>query len=98
MVYAFVKDHTIKLLSLSRTMLGQYRTSFFAKNHSVGLLKNGAIENIDLVASAIKEALTQAQPAPMAEKDIFLILPQEAFTFARYSIPGKMRKMSFSAI
>jgi len=88
MVYAFVKDHTIKLLSLSRTMLGQYRTSFFAKNHSVGLLKNGAIENIDLVASAIKEALTQAQPAPIAEKDIFLILPQEAFTFARYSIPG----------
>ncbi len=88
MVYTFISDRSIKLLSLSKTMLGQYHTAFFTKTHSVDLLKNGTIENVDLVASAVKEALTQATPSPIADKEIFLILPQEAFVFARYAIPG----------
>ena len=88
MVYTFIKERSIRLLSLSKTMLGQYHTASFAKNHTIDLLKDGTIENVDLVASAIKEGLTQAQPSPITDKEIFLILPQESFIFARYAIPG----------
>lgn len=88
MIYTTIEKRAIKLMSLSKTMLGQYHTSSFAKYHSVDIINDGKVESIDLLASAIKEALTQAKPTPIVDKDIFLILPQEMFTFARYSIPG----------
>lgn len=88
MVYTAIGNRSIKLLSLSKTMLGQYHTSYFSKYHSAHLIKNGKIESVDLLASALKEALTQAKPNPIVDKDFFLILPQEMFIFTRYSIPG----------
>ena len=87
MIYLYLDQNTIKLFSLSKTLLGQYNISFFEKNHSNNLLENGQVVNIDILASTIKEALTSATPSPITEKEITLILPQESFSFGRYSIP-----------
>src|SRR3989338_34141 len=87
MIYLYLDTNTIKLFSLSKTLLGQYNISFFEKNHSNNLLENGQVVNIDILASTIKEALTSATPSPITEKDVTLILPQESFSFGRYSIP-----------
>src|SRR3989344_6574002 len=88
MVYVFIEQNRIQLLSPSKTMLGQFNTSFFDKKHTIDLLTDGKVTNVDLVASALKEGLTQAQPHIITDHEIFLILPQESFSFARFSIPG----------
>lgn len=90
MVYLFLDKSAIKVLALSKALLGQYTVSHFSKVHSTELLKDGQIANMDLVASAVKEALTTAKPEPISEKKVFLILPQEAFHFGRYTIPADM--------
>ncbi|MFS8160481.1 MAG: hypothetical protein ACMG6E_09810, partial [Candidatus Roizmanbacteria bacterium] len=87
MIYIYLDDHSIKLLSLTKTMLGQYSVSHFSKDHTTSLLNDGKVESIDLLASAIKEALTLAQPHPITEKEVFLILPESSFTFVRQEIP-----------
>src|SRR3989338_5614397 len=76
MIYLYLDTNTIKLFSLSKTLLGQYNISFFEKNHSNNLLENGQVVNIDILASTIKEALTSATPSPITEKELTLILPQ----------------------
>lgn len=90
MIYLYLDKNKIKLLSLSRTILGQHHFSFFKKNHNSDLLENGQVKNIDLLASAIKEAITLASPLPIKEKDVSLILPQQSFFFARYDIPSDL--------
>jgi hypothetical protein len=87
MVYLYVDKNQIKLFSLAKTILNQYNISHFHKKHETALLEGGFPTNPDLLASAIKEAMTQAMPKEIKERDITLILPQEAFEFARYSIP-----------
>ncbi len=87
MVYIYLSENSLKLVSLSKTMLGQYSVSFFEKTHTSKLLEKGSVVDADLLASAIKEALTGAQPSPVSDRDIVLILPQESFDFARYSVP-----------
>jgi hypothetical protein len=88
MIYLYIGKHSIKLLGLSKTILGQFNPTFFTKNHSTDLIQNGNISGIDLVASAVKEALTNAQPSSVNDKEVTLILPQEAFTYGRFSIPA----------
>jgi Tfp pilus assembly PilM family ATPase len=88
MIYLYIGKHSIKLLGLSKTILGQFNPTFFTKNHSTDLIQNGNISGIDLVASAVKEALTNAQPNSVNDKEVTLILPQEAFTYGRFSIPA----------
>lgn len=87
MIYLYLSDNYIKVLSLSKSLLGQYHFSFFEKYHESSLLENGKVKNIDLVASAIKEALTLAKPQEIKEKEVILILPQTSFLFGRYQIP-----------
>ena len=50
------------------------------------------IKNVDIVASAVKEALTTAKPAPVKDSDVYLVLPQESFLFARYEIPTDIQQ------
>jgi len=88
MIYLYIGKNNIKLLGLSKTILGQFNPSLFSKTHSTELIQNGALSSIDLVASAIKDALTNAQPTIITEKDICLILPQEAFVYGRFPIPS----------
>jgi len=86
MIYLFVNDNQIKLLHLKKTLLGQYETNFFEKTHEAQLLDKGKINNSDLLASAIKEALSLT--STKGENEVFLILPQEAFYFLRTEVPG----------
>lgn len=94
MIYLFLNKKTITLLSLTKTMMGQYNSSFFQKIHENELLQNGTIENTDIVASVIKEALTLARPKPVTEKEVYFILPQESFTFITIDVPSGISDMA----
>ncbi len=88
MIYLSVDRFSVRLLSLSKALLGQYNVSYFSKTHTSPLLEDdGSAANVDVIASAIKEALTSASPKAVAEKDVVLVLPQSAFSFGRYSVP-----------
>lgn len=88
MVYLSINEKTIKLLSLRKTLLGQEETVFFEKSYETKLTDKGKPVNIDLLASAIKEVITTAFSKNKEDKDIFLILPQEAFIFLRIDVPS----------
>lgn len=92
MIYLFLSKNTIKLVSLSKTLLGQYNLSTFEKTHTVEILKDGLVENVDVLASAVKEAITGASPVEVKDHDVYLILPQESFAFARYSVPADIQE------
>lgn len=87
MVYLYLGKNTVKAIGMNKTLLGQFNVSHFAKTHSTEFIVNGKLHGVDLVASAIKEAVTSARPEPLTEKDVCLILPPEVFTFGRYTIP-----------
>lgn len=87
MIYLSLKARSVQHISLAKTLLGQYRVSHFEKVHGTDLLEKGRVKNADVVASAIKESLTMAKPEGIKDNDLYLILPQEAFTFARYNVP-----------
>lgn len=84
MIYLYLGKNTIKLISLSKTLLGQYTVATFQKTHETTLLEKGDVKSVDILASAVKEALTTAGTK---DTDVYLILPQEAFHFARYDVP-----------
>lgn len=86
MVYLSLGNNVIKLIYLKKTLLGQQETSFFEKSYETELLHDGAVVNVDLLASAIKEALTSSGRM-VADNQVFLILPQEAFYFLRAQVP-----------
>ncbi len=88
MIYIYIDENYIKLLYLKKTILGQFETVFFEKHHETKLLENGKVTNTDLLASAVKEALTMSSSKPITDKDIYLILPQSAFQFLRSDIPS----------
>ncbi len=87
MIYLYISKNSIKLLSLSKTLLGQFNVSYFSKNHENDLLEDGKVKNIDIVASAVKEALTLAKPHPVTDQQVYVILPQDSFQFVSYDIP-----------
>ncbi len=87
MIYLSVDKNSIKLLSLSKSILNQFSVSYFKKNHETDLLESGLAKNTDLLASSIKEGLTMAYPKEIKDRDVTLILPQEAFVYSNYSIP-----------
>jgi hypothetical protein len=86
MVYLYLGNNSIKLIYLKKTLLGQQETTFFEKSYETDLLKDGTVLNVDLLASAIKEALTASGRA-VADNQVSLILPQEAFYFLRAQVP-----------
>jgi len=86
MLYLFLDKQTIKLIFLKKTILGQQEVSFFEKKYESVFLENGRIINSDLLASAIKEAITSS-PDKINDSSVFLILPQESFYFVRTQVP-----------
>lgn len=88
MVYLFLGKNNIKVIGMTKTLLGQYTVAHFAKTHSSPFVVDGALQSTDLIAGAVKEALSSAQPAPLTDREISLTLPQELFTFGRYTIPS----------
>lgn len=87
MVYLSIETNKIKVLFFKKNLLGQYEIGFFDKKHEATLLDQGQVKNIDLLASAIKESLTQTNTINIKDKEVCLILPQEAFQFLRIIIP-----------
>jgi len=86
MLYIALDKNRLKLLHSKKTLLGQQEVKFFEKTFEVGLIEKGEVTNIDILASAIKEALTTLEIT--ADKEIFLILPQESFKFLKADVPG----------
>jgi hypothetical protein len=97
MFYLSLNKNQIKLLYLKKTLLGQYEATFYEKTHQIDLLDNGKILNTDLLASAVKEAMTAISPTPIKEKEIYLILPQETFQFLRAEVPKDMAVTALSS-
>lgn len=90
MLYIHIGQHVIKALHVSRSLLGQYSVQQAEKKFNVQLLKAGKVAHTDIVASAIKEVISHLTGAAAKEKQITLILPQEAFYFSRAEVPNDM--------
>lgn len=86
MLYLFINNHTIKFLSLKKTLLGQEEASFFEKKYETKLIEKGTPVNVDLLASAVKEVISSSRS--QTDNRVFLILPQEAFYYFRTEVPS----------
>lgn len=95
MLYLYINDNQIKILYLKRTLLGQYETGFFAKTHDTDLLQKGKVHNVDVLASAIKEGLGELNSP--SEKQVFLVLPQESFSFFKTEVPQEIASQAIEA-
>lgn len=90
MLYIYIGQHVIKVLHVNKSLLGQYSVQQAEKKFSVQLLKAGKVAHTDIVASAIKEVVSHLTGGAAKEKQISLILPQEAFFFSRSEVPSDM--------
>ncbi|MBI1863092.1 hypothetical protein HYS00_03160, partial [Candidatus Microgenomates bacterium] len=95
MIFIALDNKQIKLLLLKKTLLGQYEVDFFEKQHEVALLENGMVQNVDVLASAIKEGLTQL--SANQEKEVILMLPQESFQFMKSDVPADIASSAIGA-
>ena len=90
MIYLYIGKHVIKALHVNKSLLGQYSVQQSEKKFSVQLLKAGKIAHNDIVASAVKEVLSHLSGSASKEKQVMLVLPQEAFLFFRSEVPTDM--------
>ena len=97
MVYLYLNRNVIKLIYLKKTLLGQQETSFFEKTYETDLVVNGSVANVDLLASAIKEALTAGGEKSVVDRDVALILPQESFYYLRTLVPVDVAPSAMTA-
>jgi hypothetical protein len=86
MLYILLDNNQVKLLHVKKSLLGQYDASFYEKKFQIELISKGQLVNLDMIASALKEAIS-AFPEPLKEKDVTLILPQESFAFFSTDMP-----------
>lgn len=87
MLYLYVNKNEIKLLYLKKSLLGQYESAYYEKIHQVNLQEEKYVHT-DLFASAVKEAITLVSPSASKDRDISLVLPQDAFYFLRADVPA----------
>ncbi|MBP9798012.1 LytR C-terminal domain-containing protein [Candidatus Woesebacteria bacterium] len=87
MVYLYVGKNSVKSLGFTKTLLGQFSIAHFSKTHASDFILDGRFQSVDLIASAIKESLTNATPQQITDKEVCLILPQDVFSFGRYTVP-----------
>ncbi len=97
MLYIYIGQHVIKALHVNKSLLGQYSVQQAEKKFSVQLLKAGKVAHTDIVASAIKEVVSHLTAGAAKEKQIYLILPQEAFFFFRSEVPSDMAASAVSS-
>ncbi len=97
MLYIYIGQHVIKVLHVSRSLLGQYSVQQAEKKFNVQLLKAGKVAHTDIVASAIKEVVSHLTGSAAKEKQISLILPQEAFYFSRSEVPNDMASSAIAS-
>ncbi|MCA9372281.1 LytR C-terminal domain-containing protein [Candidatus Woesebacteria bacterium] len=87
MLYIFIDTNNIRILHLKKTLLGQYETSFTTKKLEITLLEKGKLNNLDVIASALKESFALVPTEAHKDHDVTLILPQESFIFFRADMP-----------
>lgn len=87
MVYIFIDKNKVRILHLKKSLLGQYETSFVTKQFDTDLLNSGLPNNLDVVASALKETIGLIPTGPLKNHDAVLVLPQESFTFFQAEMP-----------
>jgi len=75
-------------MSLKKSMLGQYETSFLTKKLQVPLLTKGIPTNPDVIASGIKEAISMLPENAAKGHEVTLVLPQESFIFLKTDKPA----------
>lgn len=97
MLYLYLDKNQIKLLYVKKTLLGQYENAVYEKQHQIELLSKDQIINNDLLASAVKEAITFISNPPIKDKDICLILPQRIFKFLRTEVPRDITPNSIAS-
>ncbi len=95
MLYLYIDINSIKLLYLKRSILGQYEASFFEKKYELDLLENGKVKNIDVLASSLKEGLSNIPEG--YDKHIFLIIPQNSVSFIKADIPKDIAPSAIDA-
>lgn len=95
MLYIKLTEREIKLFSLKKTLLGQYEVDFYEKKHETPLLEKGQAQNIDILASAIKEAVSNI--ADTQDREVYLILPQNSFEFLRADVPTDIAPTAVAA-
>lgn len=88
MFYLYLGKSQIKLLAAKKSLFSQYSIGTYEKKFQVDLLKNGKPANMDVIASAIKEVVQHI--TTIKDKQVFLILPEEAFGFIRFDVPGNI--------
>jgi len=76
-------------------MFGQYEVVYFEKTFQVDLTEAGQVRNVDILASAIKEIITNLSPK-VKDKNITLVLPQESFQFFKTEIPGDIAQSAIN--
>lgn len=86
MLYLYIEKNQIKLIASKKSLFGQYSISSFEKKFQVDLLKNGAVADVDVLASATKEIIQTS--SSLKDKQVFLILPQTSFHFLRFAVPN----------
>ena len=83
----YINSRKIKLLSYKKDLFKQIQVDYFSKIHTTKLLENGRIYNTDILASAIKEALSNVFKGQKSPKDIIFILPSPPFFTKRIILP-----------
>ena len=97
MLYLYINKNTVKVIYLKKTILGQQETTFFEKKYEADILPNGKVSSTDLLASAIKEILSMTPNKPVADNQVFLILPQQSFEFCRTEVPTDIAPAALSS-
>jgi hypothetical protein len=87
MIYLYVDQYWIKILAFKKSLFSQEEILFFNKKYETRLIGEEGIDNIDLIASAIKEGFNLASPNAIEDKNAILILPQKFFSFFRVNVP-----------
>ena len=83
----YLNNREIKLLSYKKDIFKQIQIDYFSKTHSTKLLENNRIYNVDILASAVKEALSNVFKNQKTQKDILFILPSPPFFTKRINLP-----------
>ncbi len=83
----YINSSKIKLLSYKKDLFKQIQVDYFSKIHATKLLENGRIYNTDILASAIKEALSNVFKGQKSSKDVMFILPSPPFFTKRITLP-----------
>lgn len=87
MYLLYINNREIKLLSYKKYLFKQIEIDFFSKTYSTPLLKEGKIYNVDILASAVKEATSAVFKNQKTSKVVLFILPSPPFEIKRISLP-----------